>query len=110
MSLSAPHSVDVALHVYGKPLMTAVAICSLLKHSGKWINKIYLTEERKQPYGADFRFIAKHFDGQVIPYRPWFHFGVGAANKSYFIWRPYRHSVRYQYAFEKSDSRYIYAQ
>lgn len=108
MSSPAPHSVDVALHVYGKPLMTAVAICSLLAHSGKWINKIYLIEERKQPNNADFKFIAKHFKGQVIPYRPWFYFGVGVANKSRFKWRLYRHSVRYQYAFEKSDRRYIY--
>jgi len=106
--MPSPNSVDVALHVYGKPLMTAAAISSLLDKSGQWINKIYLTVERKQPFNEDFSFIEKHFNGRVILYKPWFYFGLKPAKPALFGLSWYRWSVRYQYAFEKSKQRYLY--
>ncbi len=104
----SPNSVDVALHVYGKPLLTAVAISSLLAKSGKWINKVYLIPEKKQPYNEDFDFIERHFKGKVVIYKPFFYFGLKTANPSYFRLALYRRSIRYQYAFEKSAMKYLY--
>lgn len=108
MSLLSPNSVDVALHVYGKPLMTAVAISSLLEKSGKWINKIYLVPERQQPYNSDFKFIKNHFGDKVELYRPWFYNGLKRAREQFFFFDRYRWSVRYQYAFEKSTAKYLF--
>lgn len=104
----SPNSVDVALHVYGKPLLTAVAISSLLAKSGKWINKIYLIKEKKQPYNEDFDFIERHFKGRVEIYKPMFYLGSKMANPLYFRFPLYRRSIRYQYAFEKSTTKYLY--
>jgi hypothetical protein len=42
--------VDVGLAFYGKPYHTIVTIKSLIKHSGKHIDKIYISRERKQPH------------------------------------------------------------
>ena len=103
-----PNSVDVALHVYGKPLLTAVAISSLLAKSGKWINKVYLIAEKKQPYNEDFDFIERHFKGKVITYKPHFYFGLQSAKPFLFGFPWYRWSIRYQYAFEKSTMKYLY--
>jgi len=108
MPFPSQNSVDVVVQMYGKPLMTATAISSLLKKSGQWINKIYLIEERKQPFNADSKFIAKHFKDKVIRYRPWFYNGLAAAKVSLFGFPAYRRAVRYQYAFEKSDRKYLY--
>jgi hypothetical protein len=102
------NSVDVAIQMHGKPLMTAVAISSLLQHSGKWINKIYLIEEKKQPFNANAKFIASHYPAKVIRYKPYFYHGLLPANKLFFGWKLYRNSVRYQYAFENSDQKYLY--
>ena len=102
------NSIDVALHVYGKPLMTAVAISSLLAHSGKWINKIFLVPEREQPYNEEYDFIVDQFKDKVIFYRPWFYFGLKPGKERFFWLKQYRWSIRYQYAFEKSNARYLY--
>ncbi|GLU52889.1 hypothetical protein [Dyadobacter frigoris] len=102
------NSVDVAIQMHGKPLMTAVAISSLLKNSGRWINKIYLIEERQQPFCANGKFIARHYPDKVIRYRPYLFHGLLPANKLFFKWQFYRNSVRYQYAFENSDRKYLY--
>ncbi|MFT4031505.1 MAG: hypothetical protein QM669_03740 [Siphonobacter sp.] len=100
--------IDIVVNAYGKPLMTAVAISSLLKHSGTWINKIYLIEEKKQPYPSDFIFITNHFKGKIIHYNPRFYFGLRQARRSLLWYKPYRFSIRYQYAFEKSKSPYLF--
>ena len=43
--------VDVVIHVYGKPWQTLCTLKSLMKHSGKHIDKIFFVKEPNQPYG-----------------------------------------------------------
>jgi hypothetical protein len=102
--------VDVVINVYGKPYQTAVTLLSLLKHSGRHISKLYFIKEKKQPYKATFDSLLRELDGTVEVYRP-----------PFFLWtypmkylryalslKSVRHSIRYQYAWEKSDNKYLF--
>jgi hypothetical protein len=100
-------SVDVAVAAYGKPYQTAVSILTLLKHSGEWIDKIYFTEEKKQPEPVDFQFIMKKLGDRGIYYKPYFWFWVSRVGETFRKFRPYRQSIRYQYAWEKTDKDYL---
>ncbi|PWJ59442.1 hypothetical protein CLV98_102275 [Dyadobacter jejuensis] len=101
--------VDVVMNVYGKPYQTAVSILSLLKHSGQWIDKIYFIEEKKQPHGANFDFIKEMLGDRLVYFKPKFWWYV----RNQMEWRQlfrlpmFRHSIRYQYGWEKSDKDYI---
>ncbi|MDQ1087361.1 hypothetical protein [Siphonobacter sp. SORGH_AS_1065] len=106
--MPALKSVDVAIQVYGKPLMTGVAISSLLEHSGKWIDRIYLIEEKIQPNNSDFSYLSRHFKDRIIHVKPRFYMGLKASRKSLHWFTPYRRSIRYQYAFEKSKNPYLF--
>lgn len=102
-------SVDAVVNVYGKPYQTAVTLFSLLKHSGKWIDKIYFVEERKQPEGAEFRFILEALADRIIHYRPkiWLWVNTLKARKLLLKSRLFRNAVRYQYGWEHSDKNYL---
>jgi hypothetical protein len=107
--MGKPHTVDVAINVYGKPLQTAVTLLSLLKHSGEWIDKVYFIEERRQPHGADFKFLLDLLGDRVIYYRPvvWW-FVRNQLKWKYFFKIPFlRHTIRYQYGWEKSRKDYL---
>ncbi len=88
--------------------MTGVAISSLLDNSGQWIDKIYLIEEKKQPMQADFLYLSRHFKGRVIHVKPKFYMGLKHSRKSLHWFTPYRQSIRYQYAFEKSKNQHLF--
>lgn len=108
-----PHSVDVAISVYGKPNITAVTLMSLLKQSGQWIDTIYFIEERKQPEHTDYAWLKEWLKPyKVVYYRPWVNYGYKNMNES-----PRRHllplpalrqSLRYQYAWEMSDKNKLF--
>lgn len=101
--------VDVAINVYGKPLQTAVALYTLLKHSGKWINNVYFIEERQQPFGARFDFIREAFAHRIIYYRPPLWLGVRPFQKKYWYKiAAFRKSLRYQYAWEHSKQPFLF--
>ncbi len=106
--------VDVVFQVYGKPYQTAVALTSLLEHSGRHIDRIYLILERRQPFAvvpADFAFLGELTGREIIPFVPRFHLGVIPLLKGLFPllrWRPFRHAIRYQYAWEKSDKDFLF--
>ncbi|TAG24483.1 MAG: hypothetical protein EAZ32_18600 [Cytophagia bacterium] len=100
--------VDVAISVYGKPYQTAVTLLSLLKHSGQWIDKIYFIEERKQPKNTDFSFLYQLLGARIVRYVPRFWFWYNVFKYRFLLkWTTYRHSIRYQYAWEKSDKDYL---
>lgn len=108
MKTSVMKKVDVAISAFGKPYMTAVTIGSLLKHSGEHINKIYLIPEKEQPHQATFDFLQHKFGNRVVIYHPSYFFGLKPARRSFLLFPPYRRSLRYQYAFEKSTSPYLF--
>jgi len=107
--------VDVAVNVYGKPYQTVLSILSLLKYSKNYIDKIYIITEKKQPFGFDKSIIKELLNEMpVIFYTPKLYFGWWEGirrGKIYSIlckFDFFRHSIRYQYAWEKSTSNYLF--
>lgn len=108
-----PNSVDVAISVYGKPHITAVTLLSLLRQSGQWIDTIYFIEEREQPEHTDLSWLKMLLTPyKVVYYSPWVNYGYRNMNESprrYLLSLPlFRHSLRYQYAWEKTDKSRLF--
>lgn len=102
------HKVDVIINVYGKPYQTLVTLKSLMKHSGEYIDKIYLQEEPNQPEVFDINLILNEFDN-IIHYKPrYFNFVNQTDKQRCFTDEEYRLSMRYQYGFEKSDKKFVF--
>ncbi len=107
--------IDVAMNVYGKPYQTALTLRSLLKFSGQHIGKIFITLEKNQPAGFSEDVLRSLLADLPIHYytprmylgwtekirRPW----IVQALWSFSF---YRHSIRYQYAWEKSKAKYLF--
>lgn len=98
--------VDVILNVYGKPWQTLVSIKSLLAHSSKWIDKIYLTEEKFHPYDDSVKWICNHIEN-LIHFTPKDYYFIkgtsGDMNDPDNRW-----TNRYQYGIEKSDKDHVF--
>lgn len=107
--------VDVIVNVYGKPYQTAVSLWSLMKFSDKHIGKIYVILEKKQPEGFDVESLKRLLIGLPIEYyTPPFFFGwwegrrKGLINQILLKFKAYRNSIRYQYAWEKSNAPFLF--
>jgi hypothetical protein len=79
------HKVDVSIAFYGKPYQAIVTIKTLIKQSGQYIDKIYLSRERRQPhndYIGIFK-IVDYFkndpDVRLVVQHPHHHLGLGCA-------------------------------
>ena len=103
-------TVDVAISVYGKPYQTAVTLMSLLKYSGQHIAKIYFIMEKKQPHNSNFDPLLGKLGKIAEVHRPFFFLWYYPMKHLKFMLRAdkFRHSVRYQYAWEKSDKKYLF--
>jgi len=101
--------IDVAINVYGKPWQTLVSLKSLLKVSAKYIDKIYFIEENKQPYNEDVRWVIDELKyKELIYFKPKYHLWIKGTSRLKFIWNAeYRKSLRYQYAIENTDKKYL---
>ncbi|PKK35072.1 hypothetical protein BWI96_18630 [Siphonobacter sp. SORGH_AS_0500] len=103
--------IDVAISYYGKPYQTMVTLFSLLEQSNNYIDKIYLCIEKKQPYEDAWQGIPKIKEifekrGVIIvhldKFVPWM------ANVSpQGLDETTRLSLRYQYALEKTNKKYL---
>ncbi len=101
--------VDVAVCCYGKPYQTAVALASLLEHSGRHIDRIYFQEELQQPHGDGVALVAGCFPGRnLIHYKPALHLGWSATDRARLGDANYRRSMRYQHAWEDSDKDFLF--
>jgi hypothetical protein len=103
--------IDVAINVYGKPYQTALTIQSLLKYSGNRIGKIYLILEKKQPKGFDKEHLLSLLNGlEVVLYIPTIFIGVRSPklNKILYLFKRFRYSIRYQFAWENSKADYLF--
>lgn len=99
--------VDVVISAYGKPWQTLCTLKSLMKVSGEHIDKIYLIEEREQPFGENnIKMLLDKFDN-LVHYIP----------KCFISWDRVlshyntpedRYVVRYQYGIEMSDKKYFF--
>lgn len=100
--------VDVAINAYGKPYQTAMTLLTLMKHSQQWINRIYFVEEAKQPEPSNFKFIFDHFGDKIVYYKPNVWLWTNNVKFDFLLrFKRYRHAIRYQYAWEKSDQQYL---
>lgn len=107
------NKIDVCVIYYGKPYQTIVSILTLLKHSRSHINKIYITVEKKQPYGAygDIYKVTQALEG-VLPID--LHFPRYFYNLDTLDYertkrdQEYRWSIPYQYALENSAAKYLF--
>lgn len=95
--------VDVAVNVYGKPYHTLISILSLLKYSKQHIGKIFLLEEPEHPHGDNIDNIFQFLPSEIIIHKKLKHGHCVDYNNE-----EYRHSIRYQYAFEKTDKDYLF--
>ncbi len=102
--------VDVAINMYGKPYNTAVTIHSLLKESHEHIDKIYLNIECVQPRKQDSELLLQLLDKvkhHLIVHVPKHHIWYGRLDTRKYLNEGYRHSIRYQYAFEVTDKKFL---
>jgi hypothetical protein len=101
--------VDVVINVFGKPAQTAVTLLSLLEHSGDRIDRVWIIEERRQPFDARFDGLKAYLGDRAVLYRPPFWLGARSLG-SRWLYRlgPLRRSVRYQAAWEGSRQRFLY--
>ncbi|MCU0340398.1 MAG: hypothetical protein MUE30_10985 [Spirosomaceae bacterium] len=108
--------IDVAISFYGKPYQTIVTIETLLKHSGQHIDKIFLTRELFQPHHDDigiFKIIdyfRKRPEVKLEVYFPAYFLGLGVMMDNFERAKTdarFRHSILFQYAFEKTDKKYL---
>jgi hypothetical protein len=86
-----------------------------MKFSKKHIGKIYVILEKKQPEGFDESLLRSLLAGLPVEiYTPPFFFGwwegrrKGLVNQILLWFKSYRNSIRYQYAWEKSKSPFLF--
>jgi hypothetical protein len=100
--------VDVAINVYGKPYQTLAALKTLMLHSGAHIDKIFFIQERKQPpWGANLDIVVKRFD-TIELFIPKQFLSIYYTDRERYDDQSYRLSIRYQYAWENTDKKFLY--
>lgn len=103
-------SVDVAMNVLGKPFQTTLAILSLLKHSGKYVDRIYMIAENantpKQLQGLAF--IRNKLKAKLVFHIPKNFYWIRLMDVGSIESDDARLSIRYQYAWEMTDKDYLY--
>ena len=97
--------VDVAINALGKPYETALALFSLMEHSGAAIDKIYFVAEKAAT--TDFSFILDRLKNIVV-HHPKYWFWSHPVIPERLVEDDYRWSMRYQYALEHSDKDFLF--
>jgi hypothetical protein len=102
--------VDVAINYYGKPYQTLLTLESLLEHSNDHIDLIYLIKEAKQPRAdEDVSLVTRRHADRMVVFTPAFHLGWRTASlRKVTKDADFRRSVRYQYALEATNKRYLF--
>jgi hypothetical protein len=100
--------VDVAINVYGKPYQTLATLKTLILHSGKHIDKIYFIQEKEQPpWGANLDIVLKKINNIQL-FIPIHFLFIYYTERQRYNDQDYRLSIRYQYAWENTDKKYLY--
>ena len=100
--------IDAVINIRSKPYQALVAIKSLLKHSGKWINNLYVIFEREYPFSESCEWILEELPKDKIINYTTKHYLMCRVDPNRLDEEDYRLSVMYQYAFENSDSDYLF--
>ncbi|WP_165079067.1 MULTISPECIES: hypothetical protein [unclassified Desulfovibrio] len=103
--MAAQPVVDVALHIFGKPYQTALCLASLMRHMGDKLRTVFYVMEPSRP---KFDTLGPE---TLVDFVPRMH---SCMVPEWLVTRPlepgrlredaYRHSLRYQYAWESSDA------
>jgi hypothetical protein len=96
--------------MYGKPYQTVVTLASLLDHCGQHIDRIFIQEEKNQPYGDRVDYIKHVFpDRDIYTYVPPKHLDTLWLSEAPLHYdEVVRLSVRYQLAWEMSDKDFLF--
>ena len=102
--------VDAAMNIFARPYQTALSVLSLLKFSGKHIDRVYMQFEPKgSAYDkASPHVVAEYLGDRAVVFQPQFWLECDAAEPSRFSDPAYRLSLRYQHVFECSDKKYLF--
>lgn len=108
MTSSSSLKIDVAVNVYKKPYQTAVTLLSLLKYSGHLIDKIYFTIDASETEHL-YDHLLERLSGRYVLFVPRYHYWIRSSKHRRFLYRyrVFRHSLRYQYAWEATDKKYL---
>ncbi|MBQ9405442.1 MAG: hypothetical protein IJU37_01730 [Desulfovibrio sp.] len=105
---------DVAVNIFAKPFQTSLSLLSLLQHSGQHVGMVWLQYE---PYGSQYDSISPYAIAQYLRlnigdrcqvFQPDYWLDLNAADPARLDDAPYRLGIRYQYAFEHSQSRKLF--
>ena len=102
--------IDVLINVFGKPYQTALSLLSLLKYSGKFIDKIYFHQEPAAPElerRESSRLIDYLKDTAIVYHIPYWLATEVTDEHRLIADEEYRLSMRYQYGFENSDKKFV---
>jgi len=102
--------VDVAICVYGKPYNTAVTLASLIEHSRQHIGRVFIQQEKEQPYDETVDYLPRCFpELDIVRYVPAVHIGLSFADLPRARSNAaYRLSLRYQFAWENSTKDFLF--
>jgi hypothetical protein len=106
-------TVDVSINIFAKPFQTALALLSLLKYSAKHIDCLYLQfEPLGSRYDADPPYsIVRYLQAKgykVIVFQPELWLATDVTDETRLQDEAYRFSLRYQYAFEHTDKKFLF--
>ena len=104
---------DIALNIFAKPYQTAVALLSLLKFSAERVGRIYLQFEpagsrydTEPPYAVAEYLRERGQDLEIFQPEIWIE--CDAVDEMRLEEPAYRLALRYQWAFERTDKRYLF--
>lgn len=99
--------IDVCINVLGKPYQTALSLLSLMRHSGRWIDRIWFVHDNAQATTH----LGRQFILDLLPnierFEPDDWRWINHADFSRMDDASYRHSLRYQYGWEKTDKDWL---
>ncbi len=100
-------AIDVLINAYGKPFQTALTLLSLLRHSGRWIDTIWLNLDRPDHSRNLGRQFVVDLLEKVVVHEPRHWNWINHIDETRYGDEAYRHSIRYQYGWEKSDKDHV---
>lgn len=95
-------SIDVIIQTYGKQWQLLNTMASLFEHSEKWIDKIYLIEESKHPFGDNINEVFKYDFPIIHKVNKWINIYQTPTNLV-----PIG-SIRHQWGIEQSDKKHVF--
>lgn len=101
-------TVDVAINVFGKPYQTLLCLASLLRHCGPDLGRVFFIMEKRHPaLDAGDLACLRHFHEKIVFFAPEYWLGLDVLDLTRLHDKAYRHSLRYQYAWESTRASYL---